>query len=101
MNETTLVALIGIFAACLGSNGFWQWLMMKRKKNSPSDNMLLALGRYRLNHLCKRYLRLGEIPEDEYESFIAMGEAYKGLNGNSYVKKLFEECKELHIERKE
>ena len=99
MNETTLVALVGIFAACFGSNGFWQWLMTKR--NSPSDNMLLALGRYRLNHLCKRYLRLGEIPEDEYESFIAMGEAYKGLNGNSYVKKLFEECKELHIERKE
>ena len=63
--------------------------------------MLLALGRYRLNHLCKRYLRLGEIPEDEYESFSAMGEAYTGLNGNSYVKKLFEECKELHIERKE
>ena len=62
--------------------------------------MLLALGRYRLNHLCKRYLRLGEIPDDEYEIFIAMGEAYKGLNGNSYVKKLFEECKELHIERK-
>ena len=100
MNETTLVALVGIFAACFGSNGFWQWLMTKRR-NSPSDNMLLALGRYRLNHLCKRYLRLGEIPEDEYESFIAMGEAYKGLNGNSYVKKLFEECKELHIERKE
>ena len=101
MNETTLVALVGIFAACCGRNGYWQWLMTKRKKNSPSDNMLLALGRYRLNHLCKRYLRLGEIPEDEYESFIAMGEAYKGLNGNSYVKKLFEECKELHIETKE
>ena len=100
MNETTLVALVGIFAACFGSNGFWQWLMTKRKRNSPSDDMLLALGRYRLNHLCKRYLRLGEIPDDEYESFIAMGEAYKGLNGNSYVKKLFEECKELHIERK-
>ena len=101
MNETTLVALVGIFAACFGSNGFWQWLMTKRTINSTSDNMLLAFGRYRLNHLCKRYLRLGEIPEDEYESFIAMGEAYKGLNGNSYVKKLFEECKELHIERKE
>ena len=101
MNETTLVALVGIFAACFGSNGFWQWLMTKRKKNSPSDNMLHALVRYRLDHLCKRYLRLGEIPEDEYESFIAMGEAYKGLNGNSYVKKLFEECKELHIETKE
>ena len=100
MNETTLVALVGIFAACFGSNGFWQWLMTKRKKTSPSDDMLLALGRYRLNHLCKRYLRLGEIPDDEYESFIAMGEAYKGLNGNSYVRKLFEECKELHIERK-
>ena len=100
MNETTLVELVGIFAACSGSNGFWQWLMTKRKRNSPSDIMLLALGRYRLNHLCTRYLRLGEIPEDEYESFIAMGEAYKGLNGNSYVKKLFEECKELHIERK-
>ena len=101
MNETTLVALVGIFAACFGSNGFWQWLKNKKKRNSPSDNMLLALGRYRLNHLCKRYLRLGEIPEDEYESFIAMGEAYKGLNGNSYAKKLFEECKELHIQRKE
>ena len=101
MNETTLVALVGIFAACFGSNGFWQWLMTKRKRNSPSDNMLLALGRYRLHHLCKSYLRSGEIRDDEYESFIAMGEAYKGLNGNSYVKKLFEECKELHIERKE
>ena len=97
MNETTLVALVGIFAACFGSNGFWQWLITKRKRNSPSDNMLLALGRYRLNHLCKRYLRLGEIPDDEYEVFRGEYDAYIAMQGNSRVKKWCEEALKLPI----
>lgn len=100
MNDTIIIAIIGIFAACFGGNGFWQWLMTKRKKKSPADEMLLAIGRERLNFLCKKYLKQGEIPEDEYESFRAMGEAYIRMGGNSMVKKLFEECNELDIERK-
>lgn len=101
MNEATVIAMVGIIAACLGGNGFWQWLMTKRKKKTPTDEMVLALGRERLNFLCKKHLSNGEIPEDEYESFKAMGEAYIGMGGNSMVKKLFEECDELDIERKE
>lgn len=100
MTNSTIIALIGIVAACFGGNGFWQWLMTKRKKKTPADEMVLALGRYRLNALCKRYLDRGAIPEDEYESFKAMGDAYIGMGGNSMVKKLFEECSELYIERK-
>lgn len=101
MNTTLIVAIVGVAGACFGGNGFWQWVMTRKKKKTPTDTMVLAIGRDRLNVLCKKYLKEGEIPEDEYESFIAMGDAYIGMGGNSKVRKLFDECKELDIERKE
>ena len=102
VNDTTVIlALIGIVGATFGGNGFWQWIMTKRKEKTPADRMILSLGKYRLNMLCKEYLKNGEIPEDEYESFIAMGEAYLAMGGNSKVKKLFYECKKLHLDIEE
>lgn len=59
--------------------------------------MLLAIGRDRLLFLCKKYIALGTIPDDEYESFIEMGYAYIKMKGNSKVKHLFEKAEKLPL----
>ena len=91
--------LVTIAVAVLASN--WFGMIVKdvfdarRKRKKPSDEMLLALGRRQLLTDAKTYIRLEEIPEDEYEVFKAQYEAYKKMNGNSKVKKLCEEALEL------
>ena len=59
--------------------------------------MVLALCRDRLLHLAKSYLKEGEIPNDEYENFHELYDAYTGFGGNSMVKKLCEEALSLQI----
>lgn len=92
-NVTTIV--LAIFA----STGFWAFIQKvydsRKKRKTPQDLMLLALGRDRLLYLSKKYLGMHYIPDDEYESFKDMGEAYIALDGNSKVKRKYLEAIQL------
>lgn len=94
--------LIEAFAVVLAGSGIWHFLEtaitnIKKKKN-PRDDMMLAIGRDRLLFLCKCYISKGSIPEDEFESFASLGNAYIRMKGNSTVKKLFEKAEKLPLE---
>lgn len=95
MTLAILKIVCGMFVAVLGGNGFWDWLKSKKGKKSNDDRMLLAIGRDRLNILCKKHLKAGYIPEDEFESFEEMGNAYIAKGGNSKVKAMFEDAMKL------
>lgn len=90
-----------IILAIFASTGFWAFIQKvydsRKKKKTPQDLMLLALGRDRLLYLSKRYLERGFIPDDEFESFKDMGEAYLAMDGNSKVKRKYFEALELDI----
>jgi hypothetical protein len=42
-------------------------------------------------------IKTGEIRQYEYENFIMLYEAYKALNGNSFIDKIYEEIHDLNI----
>lgn len=90
-----IVTLVVVVGSIFASNGFWDWLKTKRKKMTPYEEVTIALGRERLNVLCKRYIKFGYIPEDYYESFKALGDAYIDAGGNTKVKALFEDAMKL------
>ena len=96
MNITVTIAL-AIFA----STGFWQFILAvynnRTKKKTPVDNMVLALGRDKLLFLNKKYRKKGFIPEDDFETYVGLGEAYEAMGGNTLVKKGFEENRKLPV----
>ena len=91
--------ITSIVLAVFASTGFWAFVQKlydnHKKKKTPQDLMLLALGRDKLLYLSKKYLEMGYIPDDEYESFKDMGEAYLAMEGNSRVKRKYFEALEL------
>lgn len=74
-------------------------VMWKRlTNNSRQDDMLLALGRYRLVSECEIILSQGYITTTQYEMLTALYKAYHGLGGNSVGTALYERAIKLKIE---
>lgn len=90
-----IITLIVVAGSIFASNGFWDWLKTKRNKMTPYEEVTMAMGRDRLNFLSKKHLKNKYIPEDEFESFKALGESYVNAGGNSIVRALFEEAMKL------
>lgn len=90
-----IITLIVVAGSIFASNGFWDWLKTKRNKMTPYEEVTMAMGRDRLNFLSKKHLKNKYIPEDEFESFKELGEAYIGAGGNTMAKELFLEAMKL------
>lgn len=93
MDTSTLI--VTIIVAIFASSGFWDWLKTHRRKMTPYEKVTMGLGREKLNKLSKRYLKQDYIPEDEFESFKELGEAYIDAGGNTMVKELYQDAIEL------
>lgn len=93
MSTGSLIATI--IVAIFASSGFWDWLKTRRKKMTPYERVTMAVGREKLNKLSKKYIKMDYIPEDEYESFKELGEAYLEADGNTIVKELYLEAIKL------
>ena len=48
----------------------------------------------KINEKYKYYISIGGIPSDEYDEFVSMHAAYKGVGGNSHGDAKFEYCME-------
>lgn len=48
----------------------------------------------KINEKYKYYISIGGIPEDEYDEFVSLHAAYKGVGGNSHGDAKFEYCME-------
>lgn len=86
--------IMSLLVAVLASNGLWTLILRlydsHKKTKTPQEKMILAIGRDRLLFLSQKYEKLGGIPEDEFENYKAMGEAYIDMGGNSRVKRHYE-----------
>ena len=87
--STTATLIVSVIIAIFASTGFWDWLKTRRKKMTPYEQVTMAIGRDRLNFLSKKYIKAGYIPEDEFETFKELGEAYIDAGGNTKVKQLY------------
>lgn len=90
-----IITLIVVAGSIFASSGFWDWLKTKRKKMTPYEEVTMAMGRDRLNFLSKKHIKAKYIPEDEFESFKELGEAYIDAGGNTMAKELFLEAMKL------
>lgn len=55
-------------------------------------NALKELLAGEIDNRYKRYLNLEGIPEDEYDEFVSLHQAYKGVNGNHHGDQKYEYC---------
>lgn len=90
MVPTILSAIIASFSV-----GGVVWKRMT--SNNRQDDMLLALGRYRLVSECEIILAQGYITPTQYEMLTALYKAYHGLGGNSVGTALYERAIKLKI----
>lgn len=67
------------------------------KKN---DTGVMLLLRIQLIEYHDKYMKLGTVPSYVYDNFVDMYEAYHALGGNKMIDKMYEEFKELKLNKK-
>lgn len=89
----TLLALLGEMVALIGAITP-VWLSMRKIKDGTKcqlrSEMLRIYYRNRESKTIRQY---------EYENFVFLYEAYKALNGNSFIDKIWSEVREWEVVR--
>ena len=91
MNMTTLVTLIGEVGVLLG---VIVPVIVSVRKIGNGTRCQLRSEMLRIYYHCHEK---GIIRQYEYENFVMLYEAYKALNGNSFVDKIYKEIQDLEI----
>jgi hypothetical protein len=91
MNITTLVTLIGEIGVLLG---VIIPVIVSIKKIADGQRSLL---RSEMLQIYYRNRESGEIHQYEYENFVYLYEAYKALNGNSFIDKIYKEVQDWKV----
>lgn len=66
-----------------------------QEKNKQINSLIVAnkeMLAEKINEKYKYYISVGGIPEDEYDEFVSMHEAYNGVGGNSHGDAKFKYC---------
>lgn len=88
---TTLVTLVGEIGVLLG---VIVPVIMSVRKIGNGTRCQLRSEMLRIYYHCHEK---GVIRQYEYENFVMLYEAYKALNGNSFVDKIYKEVQDLEI----
>lgn len=91
MNITTWVTLIGEIGVLLG---VIIPVIVSIKKIADGQRSLL---RSEMLQIYYRNRESGEIHQYEYENFVYLYEAYKALNGNSFIDKIYKEVQDWEV----
>jgi hypothetical protein len=91
MNLTTIVTLVGEIGVLIG---VIVPVIMNIKKIADGQKSLL---RSEMLQIYYRNRKTGIIHQYEYENFVSLYEAYKALNGNSFIDKIYSEVKDWEI----
>lgn len=91
MNITTFVTLIGEIGVLLG---VIIPVIVSIKKIADGQRSLL---RSEMLQIYYRNRESGEIHQYEYENFVYLYEAYKALNGNSFIDKIYKEVQDWKV----
>lgn len=86
-----LTIVAGIVTSLITSQGLWNHISTKSRKDSAEADLLLGLGHTRIMNLCGKYIKRGWITPEEYEDLITyLYKPYLELGGNGTVKKMVE-----------
>jgi hypothetical protein len=91
MNLTTIVTLIGEIGVLIG---IITPIIVKVNKISNGTKCQLRSEMLRIYY---HHYEIGKIRQYEYENFVFLYEAYKALNGNSFIDKIYSEVKTWEI----
>lgn len=91
MNITTVVTIIGEIGVLLG---VIVPVIVSVRKIGNGTRCQLRSEMLRIYYHCHEK---GVIRQYEYENFVMLYEAYKALNGNSFVDKIYKEIQDLEI----
>ena len=91
MNLTTIVTLIGEIGVLLG---VIIPVIVSVRRIGNGTRCQLRSEMLRIYYHCHAD---GKIRQYEYENFVLLYEAYKALNGNSFIDKIYKEVQELEI----
>lgn len=98
MNANITVALIGVIAACFGSQGFWTWLANRNRNKSDMSKLMIGIGYSKIVDLCEKYIARGHITTREYHELEHyLYKPYRSMGGNGTVQTLFEQVSDLPI----
>lgn len=91
MNLTTLVTFIGEIGVLVGVLVPFAVTIKKISNGTKCQLRSEMLRIYYHNH------QTGRIRQYEYENFVFLYEAYKALNGNSFIDKIYTEVKTWEV----
>ncbi len=87
-NITLFIGEISVFASAIIPIVAWIRKLAAGSRCQMRNDML---------QIYYRYEESKEIPQYQYENFVAMYEAYKALKGNSFVDKIYSDIQDWEI----
>lgn len=98
MNNHFIDLFFTILASVIASTGFWNLIQKVNERKDAKTLMLLGLANDRIVYLSMRYLKLGNITHDEYDTLKNyLYEPYVNLGGNGTAERLMKEVDKLPI----
>lgn len=91
--------VLTIVVSALGSTGLFSCLQMLISRKSATTKALQAILRDRLLMLGERYLGSGEMDLHEKDNYTSLYDAYKGVNGNTFVDDLYKDVMNLPLKK--
>lgn len=95
MNSLIIQIVVPIVLAIFASNGFWQYVMSRKKAKSAETELLIGLAHDRIYELCEKYIERGYVTTSEYDNLMYLYRPYDRCGGNGTGKKLMERVDEL------
>lgn len=95
--ETLLMTVV---TTLLSASGFWVFIQRKTDRKTSIDQLVIALVKERLLHLCSQYISRGYITPAELRSILELQGPYVRIGGNGVVAGMIKEVKDLPIRNK-
>lgn len=93
---------VTVIVTVIASAGFWDFMKYiisrrKGKKQTVEDEALLALLHDRLYDLLCKFSQQEYVDADDYNNLVHLYNAYRALNGNGLIQRMFEQVSRLPI----
>lgn len=87
-NVAMVIGELGVFVGAIVPIVVWIKKLAAGNRCQMRNDML---------QIYYKYVEKEEIPQYQYENFVAMYEAYKALNGNSFIDKIYKDIQEWEV----
>ena len=96
MNSDILQVII---ISCLGSSGLFSFIQFLITRRGALTTAVRAILRDRMLTLSEEYINKGAIELHERDNYTSLYDAYKGVQGNTFVDDLYKEVMDLPLKK--